>query len=163
MLFRTHKEEIIQKNIKKLKPLKYNKFYWWRRYSNNEQPITKRHSILDKIKAGYYDFPAAFWDSQLCLLEMNKSYLENIKDYRIFIEKNGVTKSRYKRLMDDYNKEEQIKLQRIIDDFTNNYILKEDQVIKILENFNGTIQELYEYFEKNHSYAYGVPSFKKTF
>lgn len=163
MIFDHHKEEVIYKNIKKLKPLKYNKFYWWRRFSNNEQPITRRHSIKDKIKGGYYDFPASFWDLQLCALELNQSYSEYIKDYSIFLEKNGIVKSRYKRLLDDYHKEEQLKLQRIIEDFTNSYILKKEQVIEILENFQGNINDLYEFFERNYSYAYGKPSYKKTF
>ena len=36
MLFQTHKEEIIQQNIKKLKPLKYNKFYLEKDYKQAE-------------------------------------------------------------------------------------------------------------------------------
>ena len=117
------------------------------------------HKFIEKTSWYVFDYiPYAYFVT----LFKNYSFI-NIKDYGLFIEKNGISKSRYKRLMDDYNKEEQVKIQRIIEDFTNSYILKEDQVIEILENFNGTIQELYEYFEKNHSYAYGVPSFKKTF
>lgn len=164
MLFKTHSKETILQQLKKFKPLKYNKFYWWRRYSNEAEGITKRHSIEDKIKAGYYNFPASFWDAQLCLVEMNEEYLKNIKDYGLFLEKTGVTKSRYKRLMDDYEKEENIRFQRIIDDFTNGYILNETQVREVVENFDGTIQDLYNYFEENHSYAYGKPNgFKKSF
>ena len=89
MLFKTHPKEIILQQLKKFKPLKYNKFYWWRRYSNEAEGITKRHSIEDKIKAGYYDFPASFWDAQLCLVEMNEEtnriILQNL--LKIFLEK----------------------------------------------------------------------------
>lgn len=163
MIFLTHKKEIIQQNIKKLKPLKYNKFYWWRRYTNVESPISKHSSIKDKIKAGYYDFPASFWDAQLCLFEINESYVDNIRDYEIFLERNSIPKTRYKKLIEDYYKEEEIKLGRIIKDFTDYYILKKYEVIKILENFDGDINELYNHFEKNYSYAYGKPSYKKSF
>ena len=163
MLFQTHPKEIILENLKKYKPLKYNKFWWWRRYSNKDEGVHKRNTIPEKIKAGYYDFPAAFWDAQLCLVEMNELYSENIRDYGIFIEKTGVPKSRYKRLMDDYFKEENIRIQRIIDDFTNNFTLNKDQVKEKLESFDGTITELYNYFDENYSYAYGKPSWKKTF
>lgn len=162
MIYSHHKEDVILQNIKNLKPTKYSKFHWWRRYNNNETSIPKKSSIPDKIKAGYYEFPASFWDAQLCLMEMNKSYIENIKDYGVFISKNGIPKSRYKRLMEDYYKEEEIKLQRIIDDFTETYTLKKEQVIEIMENFSGNIQELYELFEKEYKYAF-IKSWKRTF
>jgi len=162
MLFNTHKEERILEEISKLKPSKHNKFFHWRRYESGETPISKKSSIPDKIKAGYYNFPNSyFWGAQLSLLEMNREYSKH-RDYGKFIENSGVQKNRYKRLMEDFHKDETLKLERIVEDFTNGYILKKDQVKEILENFDGTIDELYNHFEKKYSYTY-QKTWKRSF
>jgi len=155
-IFNIHKEEIILKEISKLKPIPHNKFWWWRKYSNGETPISKRASIPEKIKAGYYSFPSSyFWSAQLTLLEISKLHPEDI-------EKNISKKNRYKRLMDDFYREENIKLERIIEDFTDGYILKKEQVIEIMEKFGFDIKDLYIHFEKNYKYPI-AKSWKRTF
>lgn len=151
-----HKEETILFELSKLKPIPHNKFWWWRRYSNGETPISKRASIEDKIKAGYYSFPSSyFWQAQMALLEMSRIHPEDI-------EKKTTIKNRYKRLMEDYHKDETIKLERIIEDFTNGYILKKEEVKDIMETFGSTIEDLYELFELKYKYPY-IKSYKKSF
>lgn len=161
-IFKTHNPERINQEISKLQLSPYNKFFWWRKYKLGETPISKKSSISDKIKAGYYNFPNAyFWGAQQSLMEMNIEY-DKHPDYGVFIEKTGTQKTRYKRLMDDFYREENIKLERIVEDFTNGYILKKDEVKKVIENFDGTIEELYEHFEKQYAYAY-KNTWKRTF
>jgi hypothetical protein len=151
-----HSKETILNNLSKFKPTKHNRFWWWRRYDIGEKPISKKSSILDKIEAGYYNFPESyFWQAQLALIELNEYHPEDI-------ERKGVAKSKYKRLMDDYYKDENIKLERIIEDFTNGYILKKEQVKEIIESFNGDIKELYNFFEKNHKYPI-QPIWRRSF
>ena len=78
------------------------------------------------------------------------------------IEKKTTVKNRYKRLMEDYHKDETIKLERIIEDFTDGYILKKEQVIEILEKFGFDLENLYIHFEKNYKYPI-AKSWKRTF
>ena len=158
----THSEDVILQNIKNLKPASYNKFYWWRTFKSDEIPIKKKSPIEDKIKAGYYNFPNHyFWAAQLSLLEMNKEQ-DRLGSYDKMIELHGKKKNRYKRLMEDFYKEEQIKLERIFEDFTEEYTLKKDKAKEIIENFDGTIEELYQLFEKKYKYTFGK-SWSRTF
>jgi hypothetical protein len=151
-----HKEETILKEISKLKPSNKNKFYWWRRFETGEQPLSKRSYIPDKIEAGYYDFPISyFWQAQQALLELSKQHPGDI-------EIKTKIRSRYKRLMEDYYKDENIKLERIVEDFTNGYILKKEQVKEIMESFGYDIRDLYIHFEKNYKYPI-AKSWKRTF
>ena len=151
-----HKQEIISKNLSKFGPIKRNKFFWWRKYDTGETPISKRSSIPDKIKAGYYNFPESyFWQAQQSLLDLRNQHPEDI-------EKRGMVRSRYKRLMEDYYKDENIKLERIVEDFTNGYILKKEQVKEILETFEGDVNDLYNFFEKNFKYPI-LPVWKRSF
>jgi hypothetical protein len=151
-----HSKENISKEISKLTPISYNRFYWWRKYATGETPISKRSSIEDKIKAGYYNFPTSyFWQSQQALAELDNFHPEDI-------EKRGIVKTRYKRLTEDYHKDENIKLQRIIEDFTDGYILKKEQVLEVMETFDGTIEELHQHFETKYRYAY-LKTYKKSF
>lgn len=151
-----HSEKIILKEISKLTPCSYNKFRWWRKYITGETPISKRATIKDKIDVGYYDFPKSyFWQAQQALLELKNYHPEDL-------EKRGLIRTRYKRLMEDYYKEENIKLERIIEDFTNGYMLKKEQVKEILENFGGDIRDLYIMFEKKYKYPI-QPTYKRSF
>jgi hypothetical protein len=148
-----HNKETILKHLKPLRQISFNRFYWWRNYSNGETPISPKSSIPQKIKAGYYSFPNAyFWSAQLSLIEIEEE-IERLGSYDKMIELNGTTKNRYKRLIEDYHKDEAIKLERIYVDFTKHYIPNKDEVKKICEEFDGDITELYNFFEKNHSYV----------
>ena len=50
MLYKTNDPKVIVREIKKLKPLKYNKFMWWRRFSSKNIPLPKGAKFFDKIK-----------------------------------------------------------------------------------------------------------------
>lgn len=49
MIFNTSKEEIIIDNLSKLQPLKYNKFYWWRRWGSKNKPLPITSSLYERI------------------------------------------------------------------------------------------------------------------
>jgi len=160
-IFKTHDKEIVLKEISKLKPVSHNKYFWWRKYDSTTVPILKNSTIIEKIKSGYYDFSSYFWQAQLALVELNDLYVKN-KDYGAWVESSSIIRARYKRLMEDYYKDEDERMERIINDFTKSYILKKDQVKEILENFGGTIQDLYILFEEKYKYNI-QPSWKRTF
>lgn len=160
-IFDTHREDVILQNINKLSISPKNKFYWWRKYNHSHKPISKRDTIINKINIGYYDFSSYFWEAQLSLLELNKLY-QNKPDYEIWLENSSRGRSRYKRLIEDFHKEENERLNNLYEDFTNNYKLNKEQVIQVIENFDGTIKELYNHFENNYKYKI-FPSYKRSF
>lgn len=151
----TYSLEIIITKLKKFTPIKYNRFYWWRDYDIGEKPIHKRSSIEDKIKAGYYNFPESYyWQMQKTLLDISQTHLDDI-------EKISFLRSKHKRLLKDYYTDENEKLKRLREDFISGYNIKKEEVEEILENFNGTIEELYIYFETKYKYRI-FPSRKST-
>ena len=149
-------KEYILKKLSKFEPISNNRFFWWRKYNTGESKISKKSSILDKIEAGYYDFPESyFYQSKLALIEWEEQNMDDI-------DKQVKNRNRYKRLMDDYHKDEIVKLERILTDFTYNYILKEDQVKDIMESHDGDIKSLYNLFEEKFRYPI-KRSWKRSF
>ena len=139
-------KNIILRKLLKYKPLKYNKFFWLRSYDTGEINISKKSTILEKIKAGYYSFPESYLlQSKLAFIELNEHHPEDI-------EKIAISNRRYKRLLNDYYKDEEIKLYRIVKDFTKEFLIDEEKIKQVMENFDGDIYELYEYLEKNYKY-----------
>ena len=52
----------------------------------------------------------------------------------------------------DYYKDEDEKLQYLYKSFEEVFIPKIEETKEIINNFNGTLEELYEYFYNNHRY-----------
>jgi hypothetical protein len=50
MLFDTSDPKLVQREIKKLQPLTYNRFRWWRRFDTRTQPLPRGAKFIDRIK-----------------------------------------------------------------------------------------------------------------
>lgn len=162
MLYDHQPKEVIEKEISKLIPINHNPYFWWRRWKPKKEILHKRKSLLEKINNGDFDTPHFYWQAQYSLMELNKLYNES--SFETFIEKSAVERRRYNRLIDEYYKEEDNRLKQLIFEFTNNFTIRtEEEVEKIILEFGGTIKELYNYFEKNYKFSYGIPSWKRTF
>ena len=72
MLYKTSDEKVVKREIKKLQPLNYNKFFWWRRYASKVKPLPKKSSFLDRIKNGEYEFSHFYWQWKLSEIELNE-------------------------------------------------------------------------------------------
>jgi len=48
MLYNTSDPKIVLKEIKKLQPLNYNQFKWWRRFDTKNKPLPKGATFLQK-------------------------------------------------------------------------------------------------------------------
>ena len=110
-------EKIVLKEIKKLQPLNYNQFRWWRRFDSPNKPLHKNTDLLRKIQNGDYDFSHFFWQAKYTELEINKLYDKCYPDYTLFNEKNALNSARRERLWNDYEKDETNKLNQIIKEF----------------------------------------------
>jgi hypothetical protein len=145
MLYNTNDPKVILREIKKLQPLNYNKFMWWRRFTSKIKPLPKGAKFLDKIKNGEYEFSHYFWQAQFCELEINQKYTEYKGDIQKLLELNGVDLNRRKRLWEDFNKIETETLFQLKKGFLREFIMTHEEYDQHVIEFNGTTEEFYMY------------------
>jgi hypothetical protein len=145
-IFNVKNEELILKEISKLRPLNYNRFMWWRRFEQHKKSLDNKSPLLDKIKNGDLEFSHYYWQALYTEMEMNEKYIECI-DEQHFTEQSRVDKERRRRLWGDFEKDEAEKLSTIRKQFPKEFrMTKEDYDDEILE-FGGTLLQLYHHCE----------------
>ena len=145
MLYNTSDPKIVYREIKKLQPLNYNQFKWWRRFDTKVKPLPKGAKFFDRIKNGEYEFSHYFWQWKLTELELNEKHIEYRGDIQKLLEKNGVDLARRKRLIEDFEKDEAARLKALLDGFLREFDMTKEDYYLHLENFNGTTEEFYMY------------------
>ena len=70
--FITQPEEVVNKELSKLKPLNYNKFMWWRTHAQPGAPLGKRAPLKDRIVNGDFDFSSYQWQAQSAAIQARK-------------------------------------------------------------------------------------------
>ena len=144
-------EAQLEKEFSKLRKLKYNQFRWWRMYDNPNPPKPKQSPLIDKIKNGDFDYSHYHFQAMWCEHEMNKIY-EKIgpQDMGRFVEETSLLRTKRKRLLEDHFKEEDNKLEEITINFSRTFRLPKEKVKEIMEEFGGTLEELYYYLADNY-------------
>jgi hypothetical protein len=145
MLYQTNDPKVIQKEIKKLQPLNYNQFMWWRRFASKNKPLPKGATFLQRIQNGEYEFSHYFWQAQLCELEINEKHKEYKGDIQLLLEKNGVDLARRKRLWEDFNKTEAELLANLKKGFLREFVMTSQEYEDHITDFDGTTEEFYMY------------------
>jgi hypothetical protein len=136
--------EVVDKHIKQLKPLKYNKFMWWRTHTDNVTPLGKRAALKDRILNGDFDPSSYFWQAQLSLYTaLDKIDLTKHDQHRQ-MELLSVDLARHKRLMQDFEKEEPARLEALYDAFISAFQLTRDELEEKLLQWPGDILSFYE-------------------
>lgn len=91
--------------------LSYNRFFWWRSYAPKFKELPNNHLVRNRIRNGDFDFPHYWFEAQLVEHHINERYLEiGIKDSEKFHEDTTMDRVRRKRLLEDFEKEEERKL-----------------------------------------------------
>jgi hypothetical protein len=140
-----HSREVVMENIKKLQPLNYNKFMWWRTHTDKVVPLGKRAPLKERILNGDFNPSSYFWQAQLSLY-MAKDKLDLSKhDTRYQIELCAVDFARHKRLMEDFEKEETSRMEALYSAFTDAYQITKEELEEKFLNFSGTILDFYYY------------------
>jgi hypothetical protein len=144
-------EEQLEVKFSKLRKLKYNQFRWWRIYDNPNPPKPKHSLLIDKIKNGDFDYSHYRFQAIWCEHEMNKIYQKiGPDDMGRFVEETSLLRTRRKRLLEDYYKDEENKLEELISGFSRTFRLPKDEIKAFMEEFGGTIEEMYIYLEKKY-------------
>jgi hypothetical protein len=139
-----HSKEKILQELSKLRPIKYNQFRWWRRWENKNPLLPKTKPLIDRILNGDFDFSHYFWQAQYVYIEMEekKSVARDNLDWLEII---TMDRARLKRLIDDFERDEKEKLEGLEKAFTQSFHLTKEDYRTYLEEFEGTIEELYHY------------------
>jgi hypothetical protein len=145
MLYQTNDPKVIQREIKKLQPLNYNQFMWWRRFASKNKPLPKGATFFQRIQNKEFEFSHYYWQAQLCELEINEKHKEYKGDIQLLLEKNGVDLARRKRLWEDFNKTEAELLANLKKGFLREFVMTSQEYEDHITNFNGTTEEFYMY------------------
>jgi hypothetical protein len=144
-------KKTVEKNLKKLKPLKYNRFFWWRRYVSTLKPLPKKASLWDKILNGEYDFSDYYWQIKQAELEINEIYDQYYNyDNPMFIQEASLPRARRKRLINDFENEEKKRLDDLQKEFIRNFFITKQQYKQEIEEFDKSIKDFYLYCEKRY-------------
>jgi len=145
-----HSKEIVNKEINKLQPLKYNQFYWWRKFKE-KSPLSTKDAVHARIDNGDFDFSSYYWQAQYALLEMEEK-TGHIKDPSIRHESQTLFRERYRRLMNDFEKDEPQRLESYVKTMTGLFEIEKDELEKKMEEFDGTLKELYILIKTNYNF-----------
>jgi len=130
-------------HIKKLQPLNYNKFMWWRTHTDKVVPLGKRAPLKERILNGDFNPSSFFWQAQLALY-MAKDKLDLTKhDARYQIELCAVDFARYKRLMEDFEKEETARMSALYEGFTDAFQITREELEEEFLKWPGDILSFY--------------------
>lgn len=142
-------EKLVEKNLKKLKPLKYNRFFWWRRYASTLKPLPKKASLWDKVLNGEFEPSEYYWQIKQAELEINDLYNQFYNyDTPRFVHEATIPRARRKRLIKDFESEEKKRLDSMKKEFISNFFLTKEEYSKAVEEFDGTIKDFYLHCEK---------------
>ena len=136
-----HSRETINKELNKLQPLKYNQFFWWRKFKE-KSPLSSKDALHARIDNGDFNFSSYYWQAQYALLEMEEK-TGHIKDPSIRHESQTLFRERHRRLMKDFEKDEPQRLDDYIKAMTGLFEIEKEELENKMETFDGTLKELY--------------------
>ena len=136
----------LEEQLSKLTPKRYNQFVWWRRYEVR-QTLQDRSPLYDKIVNGDYEHSDYFYQAEM------ENYLlaDKIKDIKYFedqLDHRSLFGARWKRLIDDYQKDEKEILRKMKKDFKGTFGISGDELELIMEDFDGTTLDLYTHVKQ---------------
>jgi len=138
----------VRDKIASITPVKYNQFYWWRRFKMRET-LHPYKPLYDKIKNGDYEMSDYFYQAKY-ELELLDEKLGGIKDVKARHEVTGLSMERYRRLMNDYEKDEIKILQQLKKDFKTVFGVSEDELDRYMEECDGDLMCLYNIVKQDY-------------
>ena len=140
----------LQKKFSKLQKLNYNQFRWWRMYDVKKKPLDKRHPLRDRILNGDYDFSHYWYQAAWVEHDINDLQIECKGDDGLFVEKGAVLRARRKRLLEDFEKDEQDKLNELYNEFPKYFRVSKDQVKEEMAKFSGSLIDFYYHMDDKY-------------
>ena len=150
-------EKLVLSEIEKLKPLKYNQFYWWRRFAPKNTPLPKNAPLWDMIVNGDLDFSHYYWQALYSEIEINEKYKRS-KDHHMYLETTSIDRERRAKLWADFEKDEKAKLVLIKKLFLRNFFITSEEYEKEITEFGDDLREFYLYCKLTYGKRQVIPS-----
>lgn len=135
--------EFIEEKLSKLQKKNYNQFQWWRRYQT-------RNTLHDKVPLEQKILNGDFEHSDYYYQAQHENYLLEDKIqgkvyYEDMLDDVSLFRTRYKRLMDDYEKDEKQLIKDLRKNIRTITKITYEELDQIMETFDGTTHELFIY------------------
>ena len=131
-------------------------FYWWRRFRSHKS-LPYKASLLDKIRNGDFEYSQFFQEAEWELHWMKEEQEEFIKNYHgkdyehdnLYTDIEIKARKRYNKLYEDGMKDEFDRMERLVNGLSKYFKIKKDDIKDIMEEFDGTTEELFLFMRKN--------------
>jgi hypothetical protein len=150
----------LDKKFSKLRKLNYNAFRWWRIYDNPNKPLDNKALFRDRVLNGDFDYSHYKYQADWCEHEMNDIATECGEDIGKYVEKTSLLRSRRKRLLEDFEKDENGKLEILFQQFVKYFKIEKEQVIEEALECRGELIDLYYIIEDKYP-KYNIISSKR--
>jgi len=138
----------VRDKIATFTPVKYNQFYWWRRFKIRET-LHPLKPLYDKIKNGDYEMSDYFYQAKY-ELELLDEKLAGITDVKARHEVTGLSMERHRRLMDDFVKDEDKIIKALRKDFKIVFGVSEEELDRYMEECEGDLMCLYNTIKQDY-------------
>lgn len=138
--------EHIEERLSQLPRKTYNQFVWWRRYQQR-QTLHDKMPLYNKIVNGDFETSDYYYQAEHenYLLE---DVIKDMKHYEEKLDKISLFRARYKKLHEDFIKEEAEIMRKMKKDFRLTFRISEEELDSIMESFDGTVLELYNHVKQ---------------
>lgn len=140
--------EFLEDKLALLTKVSYNRFYWHRRYKSKDT-LDKKYPLYEKIAHGDFDFSDYYYQADHEMYLMNDK-LKSCKTADEEHEVRSLFLERRRKLLVDFEKEEKDRMQKLKSEFCKVFRLKSDELETIMENFEGSLLDLYNHIKKSY-------------
>ena len=157
-----HPRPLIEEKLSALVRLKYNKFQWWRNWKLKDT-LHPNKPLLERIENGDFDHSGYYWMAQYALYELEDRQV-GIQDLEKLRDIESLYMEKYRRLMEDYHKDEATRLQDYKKAVVKAVRITKEALEELMEDYEGTLGELYLYVHRLYNPAIQAPpgSLSKT-
>lgn len=144
-----HTEEWLKAYFKEnFNTMSYNRFMWWRKYTSKKKPLPSTASFEEKVLNGDFDLSPFKFEAELVEHTLRKKWHE-FRDSAEFLEAARMDIARRKRLLEDHEKDEKLKLDKFFKGMAKSFQVEREVIEEYLESFEGdTVQEFYFFLIK---------------
>ena len=143
-----HSRDVVEQNLARYQPLNYNRFMWWRSHTDGIIPLSKRATLKERITNGDFNESSYFWQAQLALHNAKDKINLNKHNHPDQLEILAVDLSRYKRLMEDFNKEDNARLEALYDAFISTFNMTRTEFIDEICEWTDDLLSYYKHCMK---------------
>jgi hypothetical protein len=132
----------------------YDRFMWWRSFTPKRRPLHARQPFIDRLINGDFDVAPYRFEAEIVEHRLNKKWVEFRDDPGRYLQEESVNIARRKRLLEDYEKEENKRLEELRNLFVREFKITKQEYDEEVVNTrtNSLVDFYYEIKEKYGTY-----------